>query len=62
MTKPRTEYDFSLWRAKASCAIGKKALNLEAETPPGSTPLEYAVYCLLSAIEDLAEMIDKGGK
>jgi hypothetical protein len=43
---------------------GKKALNLEAEIPPGSTPLEYAVYCLLTAVDDLANMIDerKGGE
>ena len=44
----------ALWRAVAACEIGREALDFPAEVPAGVNPLEYAVYNLLQAVEDLA--------
>jgi hypothetical protein len=52
----------TLWRAETACKIGKQALNGETEIPEGATALEYAVYNLLCAVEDLARAeMEKGG-
>jgi hypothetical protein len=57
--KPESKLQWDTHRAKMSCKIGRQALNGELVTPPGGTDKEYALYCLLSAIEDIANAIEK---
>ena len=56
--KPETPRAMALWRAVTCCGIGKKAINGETETPSGSTPLEYALYNLLCAVQDIARAME----
>ena len=57
-SKPETPRAMALWRAGTCCEIGKKAINGETETPSGSTPLEYALYNLLCAVQDIARAME----
>ena len=43
-----------LYRAKLSCKIGRDALDGKTSYPPGSTRVEYALYNLLHAVEEIA--------
>ncbi len=49
-----------LYRAQLSCKIGKDAIEgrIPAERLAGSA-MEYAMYNLLSAIEDIAKALEK---
>lgn len=46
----------SLYRARLSCKIGCDALDYGGakKLPPGMSPLEYAVYNLLQAVDEIA--------
>lgn len=57
--KPKTRDDFSRYRLKTSCAIGKNVLNGEVDPPLGVSRLEYAIYNLLCAIEELNILTEK---
>ena len=46
-------------RVKLSCRIGRDALEGKSICPPGVFPVEYALFNLLHAVEDLAEAIQK---
>jgi len=46
------------YRARLSCKVGKDAIDRGA-CPEGRVPLEYAIYNLLCAIEDIAEGLEK---
>jgi hypothetical protein len=56
MSRKRREMDISpdLCRARMTCGIGKAVLNRETTAPDGATKMEYAMYHLLSAVEDIA--------
>ena len=43
-----------LYRAKLSCKIGRDALEGKTDPPGGTTAIEYALYNLLHAVEDIA--------
>ena len=43
-----------LYRAGLNCKIGRDAIEGKNRPPDGVQPLEYAVFCLLHAVEDLA--------
>ena len=45
----------NLYRARLSCKIGRDALDGKADLPKGVNHLDYAMYNLLSAIEDIAK-------
>jgi hypothetical protein len=51
---PSTPRGWCLYRAKLNCKIGRDTLDREAE----STRLNYAVFCLLHAVADIAEAMD----
>jgi len=53
---PKTELEWAAYRCKLSCRIGRDALERKTETPGGVTPLEYAVFNLLHAVEELASL------
>jgi hypothetical protein len=44
----------ALYRAQLSCKIGKDVIKGETKPPDGTTKIEYALYLLCSAIEDIA--------
>jgi hypothetical protein len=57
--KPKTPREWAAHRCKLSCQIGRDALDGKTKSPPGVSPLEYAVFNLLHAVEELAELTSK---
>jgi len=57
--KPKTPREWAAYRCKVTCQIGRDALSGKTKTPAGGSPLEYAVFNLLHAVEELAELISK---
>lgn len=51
---PRTEAEWCAYRCQLSCKIGRDALEGKTQPPAGCSPLEYAVFNLLHAVEELA--------
>ena len=56
--KPQTEAEWCAYRCQLSCKIGRDVLEGIAKTPHGVTPLEYAVFNLLHAVEELSKTND----
>ena len=52
---PMTAEERRFYRVHLSCEIGRKALRGDTKLPDGMCRLEYAVYNILHAIEDLVE-------
>jgi hypothetical protein len=46
---------WGLYRAGASCRIGRDALDDRIKVPFGVSKIEYALYNLLHAVEELAK-------
>jgi hypothetical protein len=44
-----------LYRAILSCTIGRDALERKGRIPPTCSPVEYAMFNLLHAVEELAK-------
>jgi hypothetical protein len=53
-TKPKTPAEWSAYRCQLSCKIGRDALEGKTQPPNGWSPLEYAVYNLFRAVEELS--------
>jgi hypothetical protein len=51
---PRTPAEWSAYRCQLSCKIGRDALDGKTQPPAGCSPLEYAVFNLLHAVEELS--------
>jgi hypothetical protein len=51
---PRTEAEWCAYRCQLSCKIGRDVLEGKTKTPAGVSPLEYAVFTLLHAVEELS--------
>lgn len=48
------------YRAKLNCQIGRDALEGKGRPlPPGVSTVEYALFCLLYAVEDLATFVEE---
>ena len=66
--KPQTEAEWCAYRCHLSCKIGRDVLEGITKTPHGVTPLEYAVFHLLHAVEELSNkgvlelMVERGAK
>lgn len=45
------------YRARLNCQIGRDALEVKP-LPIGVSAVEYALFCLLNAVEELAAVID----
>lgn len=52
--KPKTPRGWALYRIGLNCSLGKQALDGEAQVPECCNKTDYALYCLLNAIEDIA--------
>jgi hypothetical protein len=62
--KPETPRELALYRARSNCRIGKAGMDDKlpaGSVPPGRTSLEWGVYTLLSAVENLAEAMELEG-
>lgn len=53
---PQTEKEWAAYRCQSSCEIGRKALDGKIKSPNGVTALEYAVFNMLHAIEELSKI------
>jgi len=56
--KPKTPRELARWRLETQCRLGTNALNKESERIE-TTPLHYAVYCLLKAVEEIPTLLAK---
>ena len=52
ITNPNT------YRAGLSCKLGRDALEGKLACPPGVTPMEWAMYNLLHAVDDLVQAVE----
>ena len=57
--RPRTPAEWSAYRCQLSCKIGRDALEGKTQPPTGCSPLEYAVFNLLHAVEELSRPNDQ---
>lgn len=55
-TEPKTPDEWSAYRCQLSCKIGRDALEGKTKTPAGVSPLEWAVFNLLHAVEELSRL------
>jgi len=60
--KPKTPEEWAAYRCKLSCRIGRDVLDGKTATPPGVSRLEYAMFNLLHAVEELAAIQGAGTK
>jgi hypothetical protein len=44
-----------LYRAKINCKIGRDGLEGKTQLPQGCSPTEYALFCLLQSVEEIAD-------
>jgi len=51
---PKSPAEWAAYRCQASCRIGRDALEGKTKPPAGCSPLEYAVFNLLHAVEELS--------
>ena len=57
MKRPTNE--FTLYRARLSCKVGRDAIEGKIAPPCGVPPMEWALYNLLHAVEDIAGAMEK---
>ena len=48
----------NLYRAQLACKVGRDALEGKTIPPHGTSPVEWAIYNLLHAIEDIAKEME----
>ena len=51
---PRTKDEWCAYRCQLSCEIGRDVLDGKTKPPAGVSPLEYAVFNLLHAVQELS--------
>jgi len=55
MTQPKPSAKcMGLYRAQLSCKIGRDALDGSVQIPDGLRPVEWAMFNLLHAVEEIA--------
>lgn len=56
---PKTKREWALYRVMLKCKVGQDALSQsgDMETLPGISRGEYALHCLLGAVEEIAEVM-----
>ena len=55
--KPKTEAERAAYRCQLSCKVGRDALEGISEPPPGVGRIEYALFNLLHAVEELSHAV-----
>ena len=53
--KPRTAEDWCAYRCQLSCSIGRDVLSGKSAPPHGVTAMEFAIFNLLHAVEELSK-------
>ena len=53
---PRTKSEWCAYRCQLSCKIGRDAIEGKTKPPGGCTPMEYAIFNLLHAVEELSKV------
>ena len=56
--KPKTKIT-PLYRVQLNCKIGRDYLECKIVPPDGIPRIDYALFCMFHAIEDLAKMIEE---
>ena len=56
--KPKTPREWALYRAKSSCVVGMNMLRDEGALH--SERVEFSIFALLNAVEDIAEAMGEG--
>jgi hypothetical protein len=56
LVRPKTDAEWAAYRCKLSCKIGRDAIEGKG-VPEGCSPMEYAMFNLLHAIEELSKSI-----
>jgi hypothetical protein len=54
--KPKTDNEWAAYRCQLSCKIGRDALEGKTKSPAGVSAMEYALYNLLHAVEELSRI------
>ena len=57
--KPETPREWSAYRAKLSCRIGRDVIEGKTVAPGGIARTEYALYNLLHAVEEIADALSQ---
>jgi hypothetical protein len=60
--KPKTPPEWSAYRCQLSCKIGRDVLDGTTNPPAGISRMEYAMFNLLHAIEDLSQVVRRSEK
>ena len=55
---PADPRGLALYRARLSCSVGKKGITGDVTPPPGATGMEWAMFNLMEAIEDIVEAME----
>lgn len=56
--KPETPAEWAAYRCQSSCRVGRDAFDLHTNIAPGWDRRDYAIYCLMSAVEDLSKQVE----
>lgn len=62
VVRPQTEAQWCAYRCQLSCKIGRDVIDGKTKTPAGVLPLEYAVFNLLHAVEELSRQNSHSSK
>lgn len=60
--KPKTPREWALCRTRMVCDIGKDVLSGKTRPPQGVPIVEYALYALFDAVQELAGLVDEATK
>jgi hypothetical protein len=60
--KPETPREWALYRTRLACEIGKDVLTGKTRPPQGVPIVEYALYALFDAVQELAGLVDEATK
>ena len=54
---PETKEKWCLWRAQTACKTGRDVLDGETDPPESATRIEYALFLLLGAVQEIADYL-----
>jgi hypothetical protein len=59
---PKTEAEWCAYRCRLSCKIGRDVLDGKQQSPRGVQPMEFAIFNLLQAVEELSKQVAEKSK
>ena len=54
---PKTEAEWSAYRVSLNCQVGRDILQLKVKSPPNVPVIEFALFSMFHAIEELSKQI-----